>query len=228
MQTISPTTVEFLKALSAHNSREWFHANQSFYQQARQEFAAFIAELLKAVDTFHPLGMIQPKDCIYRQQRDVRFSPDKTPYTTHMSALIAPGGKKTPQVPFYIRIKPDGVSMLGAGAWGGSAPQLYRIRQEIDYNPQPLQAILHHPDFQQYFGAIQGESLKRPPKGYAPDHPHLDLLKRKEWYVQHTLTEKEYLRSGGRSENFLPYATTVLKAAKPLVDYLNEAWEEEE
>ncbi len=198
------------------------HANKSFYQEARQAFETFIGELLKAVDTFHPLGLLQPKDCIYRQQRDVRFSPDKTPYTTHMSALIAPGGKKTVQIPFYIRIKPDGESVLGAGAWGGSGAQLYHIRQEIDYNPQPLLETLSTPDFQKYFGEIKGQSLKRPPKGYAPGHPHIELLKKKEWYIQHTITEKQY-----RSENFLAYATEVFKTAKPFVDYLNEAWQEE-
>lgn len=223
MQTISSTTIEFLQALSANNSREWLHANKPFYQQARQEFADFIEELLKAVDTFHPFGIIRAKDCIYRQQRDVRFSPDKTPYTTHMSALIAPGGKKATQVPFYIRIKPDGVSMLGAGAWGGDGAQLYRIRQEIDYNPQPLLNITHHPDFQKYYDTLQGQSLKRPPKGYSADHPHIDLLKKKEWYLQHIITEKEY-----RATNFLTYATAVLKAAKPFIDYMNVPWEEEE
>ncbi len=199
------------------------HANKPFYQEARQVFEAFIAELLKAVDAFHPLGMLQPKDCIYRQQRDVRFSKDKTPYTTHMSALIAPGGKKTTQIPFYIRIKPDGVSVLGAGVWGGSGSQLYRIRQEIDYNPQPLNKTLSSPGFQKYFGTIHGASLKRPPKGYTPDHPDIDLLKMKQWYVQHVITENEYF-----SDNFLTYATHVFKTTKPFVDYLNAAWEGEE
>ncbi len=223
MLTISSTTLDFLEALSAHNNREWFHANKAFYQQARQDFEKFIEKLLQRVDEFYPLGLLRAKDCIYRQQRDIRFSKDKTPYTTHMSAIIAPGGKKMTHIPFYLRIKPDGVSMLGAGAWECSAQQLYQIRQEIDYNPQPLKDILAAPSFRQYFGDLKGERLKRPPKGYQEDHPDIAILKQKEFYAEHILTEKEY-----RAPDFMSYVVEVFLAAFPLVTYLNHAWVEAE
>lgn len=196
------------------------HDNKDFYQQARHAFVLFIEQLIQAVDEFYPLGLLQAKDCIYRQQRDIRFSKDRTPYTTHMSALIAPGGKKFTQVPFYLRIKPDGVSILGAGIWDCTAQQLYNIRQEIDYNPQPLKEAINAPAFRKYFGGIQGESLKRPPKGYQADHPDIDLIKRKEFWIEHPITEREYL-----ADNFLSYTVEVFKVAKPMVDYLNEARE---
>lgn len=220
MPAISAITVRFLKALSQNNNREWMHANKDFYQQARHEFALFIEQLIQAVDAFYPLGLLQPKDCLYRQQRDVRFSKDKTPFTTHMSALIAPGGKKTTRVPFYLRIKPDGASILGAGVWGCSGQQLYNIRQEIDYNPQPLKEAIQAPAFRKYFGEIQGETLKRPPKGYEADHPDIDLIKRKEFWIEHPVTEQEYL-----SDAFLAYTVEVFKVAKPLANYINQALE---
>ncbi len=222
MKAISPNTIHFLKNLSENNNREWYHAHKDEYQQARHDFEAFIEQVLQEVTPFYSLGMLRAKDCIYRQQRDIRFSHDKTPYTTHMSALIGPGGKKTTQVPFYLRIKPDGLSMLGAGAWEGAARQLHLIRQEIDYNPTPLKALISQPDFQQYFGTIQGVSLKRPPKGYAADHPDIDLIKMKEWYISHTLTETMY-----QANDFLDYVITVFRSAKPFVNYMNRALEEE-
>lgn len=220
MPAISPTTISFLRALSQNNNREWMHAHKDFYQQARHEFALFIKDLIQAVDEFYPLGPLQPKNCIYRQQRDIRFSKDKTPYTTHMSALIAPGGKKYTQVPFYLRIKPDGESIIGAGVWNCSAQQLHSIRQEIDYNPQPLKEAIQTPSFRKYFGDIQGESLKRPPKGYEADHPDIGLIKKKEFWLEHIITEKEYC-----SDNFLAYVLEVFQTAKPLADYINQALE---
>lgn len=206
----------FLNKLSKNNNREWFHDHKTDYQQARAEFLGFIQDLLDHMAEFENLEDLKPGDCIYRIQRDVRFSPNKTPYNTHFSAMIAPGGRKTRLAPYYFRLKPDGESLLAGGVWEGKAALINGIREEIDYNMESFQTIITSPTFISQFGKVQGEILKRPPRGYDADHPEIDLLRHKQFLVFHHYPDKEALQ-----QNFISQVLDTFQAMKPFLDFLN-------
>lgn len=209
-------TNKYLLALSANNNRDWFHANKPSFQEAKDEFMNFLDQLIQKMHDFEDLGDIRPKDCMYRIQRDVRFSPNKTPYNTHFSAMISSEGRRSKKGPYYLRIKPDGVSVVAGGIWEGKAAMFQAIRQEIDYNIADFKAILTAPKFKDYFGEVWGESLKRPPKGFDPNHPEIELLKKKQFLFYRELDKSTY-----RSEGFLEKVIDMFKAAKPFLDFVN-------
>lgn len=174
----------YLLKLSKNNNREWFHDYKQEYAEAKEEFTHFTQQLINDMSGFENLGDLKAKDCIYRIQRDVRFSPNKTPYNTHFSAMIAPQGRRTGLAPYYFRLKPDGESLLAGGVWEGKAAMINTIREEMDYNMDAFKTILETQSFLHYFGSMQGDQLKRPPRGYAADHPDIDLLRHKQFLVQ--------------------------------------------
>ena len=101
------TSITFLRELIANNNKEWFDANRNFYQKARIEFDGFVDRLINEIRLFDPtIGSITAKDCVYRIYRDVRFSPDKTPYKNHFGAYIAQGGRKSLLGGYYLHVEP--------------------------------------------------------------------------------------------------------------------------
>lgn len=206
----------YLKKLSKNNSREWFHDNKVIYEEAKEEFKDFVEDLLVHMGHFEKLNGVSAKDCIYRIQRDVRFSPNKTPYNTHFSAMIALKGRKTQLAPYYFRLKPDGESVMGGGVWGGKAALINAVREEIDYSMTDFKSILQSPEFLSYFTAMSGQQLKRPPKGYPADHPDIDLLRHKQFLLFHSYDHKLALEKGFRDEILV-----VFRTMKPFLDFLN-------
>lgn len=216
MDGISKNTIDFLKDLSLNNEREWFHANKPRYEHAKNDFAEVINTIIERIRKYNDLGPLEAKQCMYRIQRDIRFSPDKTPYNTHFSAVISPGGKKTTHTPFFFRIKPDmpSLCLVGGGIWYADGKQLAAIRQEIDYNADQLKSIINEPLFKKYFTQLEGEKLKRPPKGYDKGHPNIEWLKMKQFMVWHPLSEDLYT-----SEGFVNYVIDVYKSMLPFLKF---------
>ncbi|HAA11788.1 MAG TPA: hypothetical protein DCE41_08865 [Cytophagales bacterium] len=223
MQAITPNTLSFLKDLEANNQRDWYHEHKTEYQQARQDFMAWLRTLISGITEANLLDLsgLEPKDAMYRIFRDLRFHKDKPPYNPWFSAMLGPQGRNTQVAAFYIRLQP-GRSYVGAGCssyWKGD--MLAALRQEIDYHPEPLLQWMAGAPFQKYFGEIKGEALKRPPKGYAADHPQVRWLKQKDWWVEHTLPD-ELLHD----EALIPYLLEVYAAAQPLLAYLTTSIED--
>ncbi|MCE7992293.1 MAG: DUF2461 domain-containing protein [Roseivirga sp.] len=206
----------YLLKLSKNNNREWFHDHKQEYTEAKEEFVHFTQQLIDGMSDFENLGDLKAKDCIYRIQRDVRFSPNKTPYNTHFSAMIALQGRKTRLAPYYFRLKPDGESLVAGGVWEGKAAMINTIREEIDYNMGAFKAILEAPAFVQFFKSMEGNQLKRPPKGYPPDHPQIDLLRHKQFLVFHHYPHRQALK-----RNFSDYLLEAFRSMKPFLDFLN-------
>src|SRR5215470_2969006 len=128
------STLKFLKDVKKNNNKPWFEKNKSVYLDAKEDMDNFVEQVIEGfgkIDT--DIASLQPKDCTYRIYRDVRFSPDKTPYKTHMGAYLNKGGKKIPTAGYYVHIESGG-SMAGGGLWMPQAPELNKVRQEIDYN----------------------------------------------------------------------------------------------
>src|SRR5688572_17454759 len=126
------STFRFLKNLRKNNNREWFETHRDEYDNARADFSTLIEKVIAACAIVDPsLSELQPKDCIFRIYRDVRFSADKTPYKTNFSAQLKSGGKKSGHFGIYLHIEPDGKegSFLAGGCWMPEAPTLKAIRQ---------------------------------------------------------------------------------------------------
>ena len=160
---------------------------------------------------------LEAKSCLYRFNRDIRFSSDKSLYKTHFGAFIVKGGKKNGDkfAGYYLHIEP-GKSIIAGGAYMPSAPWLSAIREMIDEEPERLMKILKGKDFVKYFGKIDGEKLKKAPKGYLPDHPFIDLLKLKSYLVVNEVNDEFVL-----SKEYFDHVMNVVRTMKPLNDYLN-------
>jgi uncharacterized protein (TIGR02453 family) len=216
---LQQATLDFLKKLKKNNNRDWFEKNKENYEAAKKDVEELLTKIIPAIASFDvSVKDLEPKDCLFRIYRDVRFSKDKTPYKTHMGAYISGRGKKSHGPGYYIHIEP-GHTFLAGGIWVPPAPELNAIRQEIDYNEDEFNKVLKDRTFTKFFkGMNQGEKLKTVPKGYAKDHPAIELLKLKSYTVSHEVPDKEIT-----SKSFIKYCTSVFKAMKPMNDFLGRA-----
>ncbi|HTO17065.1 MAG TPA: DUF2461 domain-containing protein [Edaphocola sp.] len=182
--------IDFLKELSLNNNKPWMDEHRAYYEEAKRIVTDFTAEILAGFAENDPaFSLIQPKDCLFRINRDVRFSKDKSPYKTNFGVNLNPFGKKSPKAGYYIHLA-DNNSFLGGGIWMPDKEVLKKIRQEIDYNWDEFQEIIGEKMFKKYFH-FDGEKLKRPPKGYEVDNPAVEYLKFKSFTVLKPLSNNE-------------------------------------
>lgn len=213
---LQSSTLRFLTDLVQNNNREWFLENRKRYDDSKGDLEKLVGTLITEVGKFQDLGNLQVKDCIFRINRDIRFSKNKAPYKSNLSAGIGPGGRSSGRIDYYLHIQPDGNSFLGGGMWDPTAEQLGRYRQEIDYNADELKQIIYNEEFRAFFPEISGESLKTTPKGFPKDHPEIDLLRRKQLFFMHRFTDKEVT-----SKNFADQIVKGIFLLKPYADYMN-------
>jgi uncharacterized protein (TIGR02453 family) len=219
MEKIKASTLEFLNQLNHNNNKEWFDKNRSLYTEAKSNFENFVQALINEIIEFEPIMKgLEVKNCVFRINRDVRFSNDKSPYKTNMGAFMVKGGKKNGDkyAGYYFHIE-SGHSMLAGGAYVPPAEWLGAIREKIDDDPERLLSIINHPDFIKYFGQLDGEKLKKAPKGYPPDHKYIELLKFKSYLAFREIPDKKVL-----ADDYFRHCIDVFKAMKPLNDFLNE------
>jgi uncharacterized protein (TIGR02453 family) len=211
-------TLDFLLALQKHNNKAWFEAHRAGYQEARLRFEEYVDAF---IDEFRPMedfANLSAKACFFRINRDVRFSKDKSPYKSNMGAPVALGGKHSIRAPYYIHLEPPDKSFLAGGVYAPTPEQLAAIREAIDRDPEPLKAAINHRAFKKYFGTLSGEKLKTPPRGYAADHPEIELLKFKQFITIHPLSDKDVL-----APRLLSHTVEVFAVLKPLLDWLNQS-----
>ncbi|HZW70528.1 MAG TPA: DUF2461 domain-containing protein, partial [Hanamia sp.] len=131
---IPASTLSFLKSLKKNNNKPWFDANREKYLETRNNFEQFVALLLQKMILFdEDLKELEYKNCLFRINRDVRFSKDKTPYKINFSASFNKGGKKSIYAGYYLHVQPGDNSFIGGGLWRPEPEQLKKVRQEIDY-----------------------------------------------------------------------------------------------
>lgn len=213
--------IKFLETLSQNNNKTWMDANRDWYQKIRENFLSDVEVILQGIIQWEPeLSGFKAKDCVFRQNRDVRFSANKDPYKTNLAAYFSVGGKKSTGPGYYLHIQP-GQSFIAGGIWMPPADVLKKIRQEIDYSGKELKAILDQPKFQEIFGGLQGETLKTSPKGYEPDHPYIDFLRFKSFIVSTPM--KDDMVTNGAFKN---YTVEIFRQMKPFHDFLNKATED--
>jgi len=219
MTTIKKSTLDFLDSLKDNNNRDWFIKNRPAYIDAKDNFESFVQDIINNIIDFEPiLKGLEVKSCVYRINRDIRFSNDKSPYKSHLGAFIVRGGKKNGDkfAGYYVHIEPA-KSIIAGGAYMPPAPLLSAIREKIDEEPDEFIKIINSKDFVKYFGKIEGEKLKKAPKGYPSDHPNIELLKFKSYLIVNEVNDGFVL-----SQNYFDHVLKVLKAMKPFNDFLNE------
>ena len=217
---IKKDTLDFLKALEINNNKAWFDAHKNEYNIARQAFIESVDAIIVSLKSFEPdLGNFTAKECIFRINRDVRFSKDKRPYKNNMSAYFNRAGKKGTGAGYYVHVEP-GNSFLAAGVWMPEAPNLSKIRQEIDYNFNEWKKIIVNASFKKMFanGMDTTDTLVRPPKGYEDSNPALEFLKLKSFVARRPFSDAAL-----QDKTFNKELSTTFKTVKPMLDFINRS-----
>ena len=218
---LQKATLSFLKNLKANNTKEWMDANRTDYLSAKEDFEKFAEVMIPILGKSDPdIAQLKAKDCIFRINRDIRFSQNKAPYKTNMGWYIAKGGKKSPFAGYYCHIEP-GQCFLAGGIWMPMPDVLKKVRQEIDYNFDAFKKIVSHKKFKSTFGDLdrsEGYVLSRPPKGYDENNPAIEYLKLKSFIAYVPIDDKLTTDKG-----LLKHVTTLCETLAPLIGFLNTA-----
>lgn len=214
MSNLKPV-LDFVRELHDNNNKAWFEAHRAQYDEARACFEDFVQDVIIGVDRFDPMPGLRPADCIYRINRDIRFSKDKSPYKDYMAAVVAPGGRKSMRSPYYVHLSP-GHSMLAGGAYQPTKEQLALIRENIAAGAPALHRIVAAPGFRKYFDALEGERLKTAPRGYPKDHPQIEWLKLTSLTAHHPLSDADVCARDADLR-----VVKACAALKPFLDWVN-------
>jgi uncharacterized protein (TIGR02453 family) len=221
---ISSATFQFLKELKTNNNKEWFDANRSRYAGVKKELESFIETIIAEIALFDKTAsQTDAKSCIFRINRDIRFSNDKMPYKTNLGAFVAQGGRKSSFAGYYIHIEP-GACFLSGGIYMPSAPVLKAIRTEIAENFDEFKRIIKAPSFVSHFGnELWGEKLKSAPRGFSADFEGIDYLKYKHYTVIKDEPDTIYTKPG-----FIKEVRDVFRSLSGFNRFLNTAVEDAE
>jgi uncharacterized protein (TIGR02453 family) len=216
-------SLRFLRALKRNNDREWFRARRDRYERdVRAPMVAVIEQLAADFRRFAPEILATPKASLYRIYRDTRFSDDKSPLKTQISASFRwrdlPKGEAAG---LYFEVNPGWVWM-GGGFYSPETRHLVRIRQHIANTYPEIQVIERSARFKRTMGTLQGDRLTRVPRGFVKDDPAAEYLKYK-----HFVAGREFPPELATTDRFYPTLLSTFRAIMPLVRFLNEGLQEE-
>ena len=218
---LQATTIKFLKDLKKNNNKPWFDANRKQYESAKQDFENFVQRIIDRHTKKDPsLIELKAKNCLFRINRDVRFSKDKSPYKTNFGAHINSGGKKSILAGYYFHFEP-GESFAGGGVWMPMPPELKKIRQEIDYNFNEFKKIIGSKKFKSVYGDLSKSpeySLVNVPQGFEKDNPAAEYLKLKSFVGMKKIKETDL-----SSKELEKQVAEAFEALQPLVEFINRA-----
>ena len=218
MSYFTRDTLDFLTELEANNDKAWFDAQRGRYQQQlREPFVRFIRDVtphLQAVSRHYRGDDRLNGGSLFRIHRDTRFSNNKLPYKTWGGARFwhDEGGRGGSPV-YYLHVQPDN-SFMGAGVWHPDADTLRRIRHFLHHNPNTWLDLVSDPAFCKRF-ELGGDSLKRMPRGFEPDDPVAEHLKRKDFVISTRLSDADVLR-----DDLPAFYGQLAREAGPFMDYL--------
>lgn len=212
---IAPATFTFLRALEKHNERDWFQDHKDDYDTARANVIDMADALIERLRKHDNIATESGKQCLYRIYNDTRFFKDKPPYKTWFGGSI---GRVKPALRggYYFRLKPS-ASFIACGFFAPEPNDLKRIRVDIDQDPNKWHMLLKAKKLRDTFGTIQGEGVKTAPKGYAQDHPGIDLLRMKQLLFRRQLTDKEVLAT-----DLVERMDGIYKTIRPFFDHMSE------
>ena len=219
---LSKDTFKFLKELKKNNNKEWFDDNRSVYEIAKADFVEFTNDLIKGISKFDAKvasANLDPKKCISRINRDIRFSKDKTPYKPNFFAIVNCEGKKSNLAGYYMQVQP-GASFSGGGSYMPMPPDLQDIRKEIQYNLADWKKVVEAKSFLKMFpeGVQAPEILQRIPKGFEDTDPAAEYLKMKGYYTWLPFTDADL-----QSKDAIKKVLKSHETAETLVGFINKA-----
>ena len=222
---LQPVTIKFLKDLAKNNNKEWFEANRKRYEAARQDYIELADAIIKGFcKKDKDFETLEGKKCLFRINRDVRFSKDKSPYKTNFGASFERGGRISPFAAYYLHIEPGNKSFIAGGVWQPEPDRMKKIRQEIDYSWSDFKKIITNKKFTSLFGDLEKTketSLSREPKGYEKDNPAIDYIKLKSWVVSTPLKDDELT-----DKDLLKKILVAFETMQPMIQFLNNALDE--
>lgn len=220
---IEPPTLKFLSQLKKNNNKPWFDAHRAQYEAARIDFANFMQLVIDELQkTDITITGQTGKDGLFRINRDIRFSKDKTPYKTAMGCSVKRGGKKSPYAGYYFHLEPGG-SFIGGGLWVPEAPAVKSLRQEIDYNWEEFKGILGEKNFKTTFTDLykgDDQRLSTVPKGYEKENPAIEYLKLKSFIGETKVSDEELTKATLHKKTVAAF-----KALQPLLNFINRTIE---
>lgn len=214
-------TFEFLALLELNNNKPWFDDNRKLYEAVRANLVTTIQQLIEQFALLDPsMGNLASKNCIFRINRDIRFSTNKAPYKNNMGAWFSTGTKNEGRAGYYLHLQHNN-SFVAAGNYMPMPDVLKKIRQEIDYNGAEFESILNDKKFAKTFSIIDGnDALKNIPKGYDVNHAQAKYLKLKSFEVSKPYTNEQMLSNTLITKVMYDYTI-----AQPYVNFLNTAFE---
>ena len=211
--------LDFFKELSANNHRDWFTANKKRYENSvKKPFNAFVQTMIDEVHADDNRVVITPKDAIFRINRDIRFSADKTPYKIFMAAIVSAGGRKDHSTPgLYLQFGSEDARIY-SGAHSLDKLKLQAVREAIVSDMDTFEKRINDANFKKKFGAIHGEEHKRLPKEFKEASEQQPLLFKKSFYY-FAKFEPEFILKDNLPELIMDY----YHAAKPLNEFFGQA-----
>lgn len=221
---ISPLTMEFLAGLAENNNRDYMHLHAKEWVAVKKDFIDFCGLVMSELHQVDPtIRQDEPKDTMYRQNRDLRFSNDKRPYKTFLSAAFSQEGRKFLRAGYFISIEPNNKTMIAAGIWQPRKEMLQSIRDNIMRHGDLFKESLATDAIKEVFDGKYGvdiledsDRLKVAPKGVSKDHPEIELLRYRSFAVRKMFTDEEVMSAG-----FLDKTMDVFEALVPFVAVIN-------
>jgi len=208
---ISKNVFNFLEALKNHNNREWFKSNISTFRTIESEVKNFYSHLYDQLNQSDSIDNFK----VFRIYRDVRFSKNKTPYKTYFSGSFHRTKPKL-RGGYYLHLAPNNESFIATGFWNPDKEDLKRLRKEFEIDADEFRAIIAEPRFKANWGPLMGNELKSSPRGFAKQHPNIDLIRKKQFIFKKGYTDKEVL-----SDQFLQEVIYSFMVIRPYFDYMS-------
>jgi uncharacterized protein (TIGR02453 family) len=220
----SQEAIKFLRALKRNNRRDWFQPRKERYEALiKAPMLEFVACLNEEMARFAPNYVTPPEKAVYRIYRDTRFSPDKTPYKTHIAAIFpCISAVKREGAVFYLHFTEKEL-LAFAGVWGPDRDELLAYRTLLRDNHEEFNTILSNKALLKKVGELQGEQLSRMPKGFPVNHPAEALLRQKQWYLESTLDIALLT-----TPSLVPELAKRFALMAPMVEFLNRPFAQKE
>jgi len=223
---LAASTFSFLRSLKKNNDKSWFDLHRPAYESAKKDMILFVQSAIDAhAKNDDSISHLAAKDCLFRINRDVRFSKDKSPYKTNFGASINPDGRKAMTPGYYIHVEP-GKSFVGGGLYMPAPADLKAVRQEIDYNLPAFKKIVESKTFKNIYGGLSDDAewkLSRVPQGFDKASPAAPYLLYKSYVALQPLTDE--VLTGKKAKNAVVDAFAALQ---PLLEFLRTNLQPEE
>ncbi|MEQ3654320.1 MAG: DUF2461 domain-containing protein [Dokdonia sp.] len=214
MHNVPKSSFLFLQKLKENNQRDWMTQHKKEYQTSEKALKLFYQDLLEGLQQSDEIEKLK----VFRINRDIRFSKDKTPYNIHRSVSFSRAGARR-RGGYYLRLEPGGNSLVAGGFFNPEPKDLKRIRTEFECDASEIREILAMPAFAKAFGGafVTRDAVKTAPKGFDKDDPNIDLIRLKSFFVTKNFSDKEVLAPDFGSEVLAHF-----ELLRPFFDYMSE------